>query len=171
MGEEVRNYKFCPRCGNIFLNGKCGCGWSQSFEINPKWGITEEKNDAFYKEHKYGEITYAEYCKRWDELCQPFIEEVVKKRPEFEPEAYEETLRSIKENREWIEETFAPKMEEKEPRPVSASPTPKITCPYCKSTNTKKLSSLSRAFSAGFFGLGSSKIGKQWHCNSCGSDF
>ena len=171
MREEVQNYKFCPRCGNIFSSGKCYCGWSQKFEINPKWGITKQKKDSLYNEYKYGEITYEEYCKRWDELCQPFIEEVIKKRPDFEPDAYEETLRSIKENREWVEETFTPKMEEKEPRPVSASSIPKITCPYCKSTNTKKLSSLSRALSAGLFGLGSSKIGKQWHCNSCGSDF
>lgn len=46
-----------------------------------------------------------------------------------------------------------------------------ITCPYCKSTNTKKISGTTRFVSTGFFGLASSKIGKQWHCNSCKSDF
>ena len=171
MGEEVQNYRYCPRCGNIFPSGKCYCGWSQSFEINPKWGITRQKRNEMYAPHKYGEITYTEFCQQWDELCQPFIEEVVKKRPEFDQEAYEEDQRKTAEHREWVEKTFAPKMEEKESQPVSVSSTPKITCPYCKSTNTKKLSSLSRALSAGLFGLGSSKIGKQWHCNSCGSDF
>lgn len=44
-------------------------------------------------------------------------------------------------------------------------------CIYCKSRNTKKISATSRLFSTGFFGLGSKKIGKQWHCNKCGSDF
>lgn len=46
-----------------------------------------------------------------------------------------------------------------------------VTCPYCKSTNTKKISGTSRFVSTGLFGLASSKIGKQWHCNSCKSDF
>ena len=50
--------------------------------------------------------------------------------------------------------------------------TPKITCPYCKSTNTKKISGLSKAASVGLFGIFAlSKTTKQWHCLSCGSDF
>ena len=48
---------------------------------------------------------------------------------------------------------------------------PQVECPYCKSKNTKKLGVLSRAMSVGVFGLGSSKLGKQWHCNNCNSDF
>lgn len=169
--EKVQNYRYCPRCGNIFPDGKCCCGWSQSFEINPKWKINKETRDDIYAPHDYGEITYTEFCERWRTYCTPFITEVVKNRPEFNQEAYNNELKREKEYEEWVEKTFAPKMEEKESRPVSVSSTPKITCPYCKSTNTKKLSSLSRALSAGIFGLGSSKIGKQWHCNSCGSDF
>ena len=46
-----------------------------------------------------------------------------------------------------------------------------VACPYCHSRNTSKIGTVSRMFSAGLFGLGSKKIGKQWHCNSCGSDF
>lgn len=48
---------------------------------------------------------------------------------------------------------------------------PKVECPYCHSTNTKKIGTTSRMVSAGMFGLASKKIGKQWHCNNCGSDF
>lgn len=48
---------------------------------------------------------------------------------------------------------------------------PTITCPYCHSTNTSKIGTLSRVVSTGLFGLGSKKVGKQWHCNKCGSDF
>ena len=44
-------------------------------------------------------------------------------------------------------------------------------CPYCKSRDTKKISATGRMFSASLFGLGSDKIGKQWHCNNCNSDF
>lgn len=48
---------------------------------------------------------------------------------------------------------------------------PVIKCPYCSSTNTSKLSTMSRVVSTGVFGLGSKKIGKQYHCNHCGADF
>ena len=59
--------------------------------------------------------------------------------------------------------TFKP-----EPQPS----TPTITCPYCKSTNTKKISGLSKAVSVGLFGIFAlGKTTKQWHCNSCNSDF
>lgn len=47
-----------------------------------------------------------------------------------------------------------------------------IKCPYCNSTNTKRISTVSKAGSValwGVFGLG--KATKQWHCNSCNSDF
>lgn len=47
----------------------------------------------------------------------------------------------------------------------------RVTCPYCRSTNVKKISASSRAASTIAFGIMSKKIGKQWHCNSCKSDF
>ena len=47
--------------------------------------------------------------------------------------------------------------------------TPK--CPTCHSTNTKKISRLSKAGSVALFGIFSQKVKKQWHCNGCGSDF
>lgn len=46
-----------------------------------------------------------------------------------------------------------------------------VKCPYCQSTDTKKISGTSRFMSTGIFGLASKKIGKQWHCNKCKSDF
>ena len=46
-----------------------------------------------------------------------------------------------------------------------------IHCPYCNSTNVTKIGTVNRAVSVGMFGLASKKIGKQWHCNSCNSDF
>lgn len=48
---------------------------------------------------------------------------------------------------------------------------PTITCPYCQSTNTKKIGAVRRSASFSMFGFGSSKVGKQWHCNNCKSDF
>ena len=49
---------------------------------------------------------------------------------------------------------------------------PTVSCPYCQSTNCKKISGLSKAGSVamwGIFALG--KTTKQWHCNNCKSDF
>lgn len=47
----------------------------------------------------------------------------------------------------------------------------RVVCPYCKSTNTEKISTMSRAVSVSLVGAASSKLGKQWHCKHCGSDF
>lgn len=46
-----------------------------------------------------------------------------------------------------------------------------VCCPYCHSMSTSKIGTVSRMTSTAMFGLGSKKLGKQWHCNSCGSDF
>lgn len=54
---------------------------------------------------------------------------------------------------------------------VAAMTSSKPTCPYCKSTNVKKISLTGKALSIGTLGLFSKKIGKQWHCNKCNSDF
>lgn len=58
--------------------------------------------------------------------------------------------------------------EVKSPQPQDVT----ITCPYCNSTDCKKISGLSKAGSValwGIFALG--KTTKQWHCNNCKSDF
>ena len=48
---------------------------------------------------------------------------------------------------------------------------PVVKCPYCHSTNTKKISTMSKAGSVALFGIFSQKVKKQWHCNECNSDF
>ena len=48
---------------------------------------------------------------------------------------------------------------------------PHMPCPYCKSTNTEKISTLNRAVSISIVGAASSKLGKQWHCKNCNSNF
>lgn len=56
------------------------------------------------------------------------------------------------------------------PTPLLKVP-PKVECPYCHSTNTRKISGISKATSVAFFGIFSQKVRKQWHCNNCDSDF
>ena len=43
--------------------------------------------------------------------------------------------------------------------------------PHCHSTNTKKISNVIKVGSVAMFGIFSQKVKRQWHCNSCGSDF
>ena len=49
--------------------------------------------------------------------------------------------------------------------------TPTVKCPYCHSTDTKKIGAGGRLLSTLTFGIASGKMGKQWHCKNCGSDF
>lgn len=46
-----------------------------------------------------------------------------------------------------------------------------VKCPYCDSIHTAKIPTIRRIFSTSLLGLASGKVGKQWHCNKCGSDF
>ncbi len=48
---------------------------------------------------------------------------------------------------------------------------PHVECPYCHSKDTEKISTISRAVSISLVGAASGKIGKQWHCNNCKSNF
>lgn len=47
-----------------------------------------------------------------------------------------------------------------------------IKCPYCHSTNTKKITNTSKAIHTALFGIFSmSRNSKNFHCNNCGADF
>lgn len=49
---------------------------------------------------------------------------------------------------------------------------PTVECPYCHSTNVKKISGASKMGSVMLWGvLAAGKVSKQWHCNNCKSDF
>ena len=47
----------------------------------------------------------------------------------------------------------------------------RVVCPYCHSTNTEKISGVSRGVSIYALGIASPKLGKQWHCKNCNSNF
>ena len=63
------------------------------------------------------------------------------------------------------------KLEEDIEKPIVKQPSSQVHCPYCNSTNVNKISSTKKAMSIIDFGILSNKIGKQWHCNNCKSDF
>ena len=47
-----------------------------------------------------------------------------------------------------------------------------VTCPFCRSTDCKKISTASKVGRVALFGvLAAGSVSKTWHCNSCGSNF
>ena len=47
-----------------------------------------------------------------------------------------------------------------------------VRCPYCNSTDTKKISTSTKIANTAVFGIFSmSRNSKNYHCNRCGSDF
>lgn len=89
----------------------------------------------------------------------------------------QEKLLIKRQNDEWKEKVF--EIENRNKKTATnvnhtlnpTPPAPVITCPYCHSTNTKKISAGHRWLSTGLFGLASSDLGKQWKCVDCGSKF
>ena len=84
------------------------------------------------------------------------------------PELYEKNFH--KENEENINKIVSERLEQIQTQQDLASGK-RVICPYCKSTNTEKISTVSRAVSVSLVGAASGKIGKQWHCKQCGSNF
>lgn len=49
---------------------------------------------------------------------------------------------------------------------------PTVHCPFCQSTDCKKISAASKIGKIAMWGvLAAGSVGKTWHCNSCGSNF
>lgn len=99
------------------------------------------------------------------DLKQQFIEKYIMSSPEFNQYLFEHRDEILaKQSAE-----FNAKMEHGKAILEEQSRSPK--CIYCGSTNIRKIGLLNRAISTELWGLGSKKIGKQFHCNSCGADF
>lgn len=142
---------YCKKCGRIVqcdsLHEECDYCLSRVYAVPDEylWG----KSKIFIKE----------------DLEQQFIDEFIKSSPEFDPYLFEHRDEDLfnrrMQNRAALAHGKALLEEERR----------KVTCSYCGSSNVRKIDFVSRAVSAELWGLGSKKIGKQWHCNSCGSDF
>ncbi len=46
-----------------------------------------------------------------------------------------------------------------------------VHCPYCNSTNLKRITTTAKAVNIAMFGLFGNKRKYQWHCNNCKTDF
>ena len=147
---------YCKKCGRIVL-----------FAIDEDKFVCDCCNNIV-------ELIPQEYLKSSgfsikDNLKEEFIEKYIKSSPEFDQYLFDHREEILsKKNAEFnramaiIDNAKAGK---------SVGKTTSVTCPYCKSTNVSKISMLGRSISVGLFGLGSGKIGNQWRCNNCKSDF
>lgn len=144
---------YCKKCGRVVekhkhsINDKCDYCNSDVYPVPEKYWLNG-KDFLITKEQ--------------EKLLR---EELVKTAPEFDPYLFEHRDADLSERSSKI---FAVLNHGEE---LLAEERRKVTCSYCGSSNVRKVGFVSRAVSAELWGLGSKKIGKQWHCNSCGSDF
>lgn len=145
---------YCKRCGRIYISdkneGECDYCGSESYPVPEKY---RDEGEVFMSDEQ-------------EELLR---EELVKPSPVFDEYLFnhrDEDMRA-----EWVKSEAALAHGRAILEGRDKGNRFGIECPYCHATNIRKVSLAGRAVSAGIFGLGSKKIGKQWHCNKCGSDF
>lgn len=143
----------CPNCGahTIFAenedkNKKCSCGENSFISLS---------------------IQQCHYYK----LSEIEQQKIDQKALNLNDQQYTEQKEVWKKVREPIEKRYEEERQARFQRNHEIEMRNRIRCPYCKSTDVSKISTLGRAASVGVFGLASKKIGKQWHCNHCKSDF
>lgn len=148
-GKEISDKsEVCIHCGYPLINTKCNInGIIYDFKEELPIALLEKREDyisAIGKIRKKTSLTLTDGCNLVD------------------------TIRKIGA----IPESFIPEfpLEDRE-KLYGNSKGKSVECPYCHSTNTKKISTTSKAINTAMFGFLGTKRHKQWHCNSCGIDF
>lgn len=149
----TRERKICYTCGYFT--------WDESIINCPLCNI--ELDDISYSD---GKKLMKLNRKEMDEFIETIVghkieDELVKKRYEYKSKEY------VKQKEERDKKEYS-QINAYQQEYLSKH---NIECPYCHSTNTSKIGTVNRMISTGLFGLASKKIGKQWHCNNCKSDF
>lgn len=104
-----------------------------------------------------------------DEIIQRkenFVMSELNNNPLFSIEEYNKQInRQIETNRQ------IDKYHEQQKIDSQTKSNPVVECPYCHSTNTKKISGVERVTSIATLGIFSKKINKSFKCNNCGGTF
>lgn len=123
---------------------------------------------SLYKERDYSKIKWCPSCKKVHlaqyKICPKCKEELSSIE---EKHKYEEYRRQLEEKMSELSRQAV----EKEFRLKQSGYHGMAECPYCHSRDTREISTTSKVASAAMLGIASNKIGKQWHCNNCKSDF
>lgn len=146
---------YCKKCGRIAecdeLNEQCDYCLSVVYPVPDKY-LNDSK--IFIKK----------------DLRQQFIDEYIKSSPEFDQYLFDhrdEDLNNRRmENKAKLEHGRAVLEGRNKGNKFG------VECPYCHSTNTKKITNTSKVMHTALFGIFSvSRNSKQWHCNNCNSVF
>lgn len=160
--QQARNYKrtndnyYCKKCGRVvhriayktgYIDDTCDYCKSKVFPVPEKYW-TDDRSPL---------IT--------NEQIELLREELVKTAPEFDQYLFEHRDHDLAERTAKIDAAL------EHGKAILEEQNRRVKCTYCGSTNVKKIGLLNRAVSTELWGLGSKKIGKQFHCNNCGADF
>ena len=149
---------YCKKCGRIaeesYTHKEQICDCCDNIMLPVPGEFLDEELDCFFKN---------------DDLQQSFIENTIKTAPEFDQYLFDHRDEILAKKSAEFNAKLAHGKAVREGRDKGNSYG--VTCPYCKATNVRKIGIVSRSVSTSIFGLGSKKIGKQWHCDHCGSDF
>lgn len=182
--KEVSSYaESCPDCGfpiakylkdnnladfsKTFVCPKCGWSWTATDLIakikcdycgTPMFQTVDSTEET---------IANASYPKTEEEIDQ-YIYSLLErsgKIDEYSKEAHDHYREKLDEKCKEIEErerreAIQSKIESNQPH-----------CPVCQSANIEKIGMFKRILSTSMFGIASDKVGKQWHCKSCGNNF
>lgn len=145
---------YCKKCGRIVL-----------FLLDKDEKLCDYCNNAVFPIPE--QFLSSEYSINED-LKEKFINEYIKATPEFDQHLFNSREINVKQHINDFEKQNAA-LEHGKAISEEKSRSPK--CTYCGSTNIKKIGLINRTISTELWGLGSKKIGKQFHCNHCGADF
>lgn len=155
--NAIRKVIKCPICNTETFNtvGQCKCGYKFPYDpIQDEMVVDICSNCRQIKQYRNGEHIGGDYtiCP----LCKNGI------------------LTTLSSANKWI------KMSEEDKKKIVATVKEQklnnnkrttIECPYCHSTNTKKITTTSKVLNTAIWGFFGTKRFKEWHCNECGSDF
>lgn len=170
--KQTKHFYYCPFCGMIYWENKQRYHEPVKYCSNCKTylpnGLCETLHDIDYYNEKAGLFTDDQVIaafKRGDITGTGImIREEASKNPLWKsPE-----MGNAKEECQADLDRYLAEHSDDSWRSMNS---PTVKCPYCGSTNTKKISRSSKGLSTLLFGVFSSKNGKQWHCNHCKSDF
>ncbi len=145
---------YCKKCGRIVLflldKDKKSCDYCN----NIVFPIPEQFLSSEYSIN--------------EDLKEKFINEYIKTSPEFDQYLFDTREKNVKQHINDFDKQNSALAHGKE---ILEEQNRRVKCTYCGSTNVKKIGLFNRAVSTELWGLGSKKIGKQFHCNHCGADF
>lgn len=150
--DEIKTLESERFCRNIVNNLTI----EQAKEITKIFG---DNDFSIYLNDGYG----AEHAIAWNQLGIDWIDEPPKDHYCDEPLVSREHLADLS-----IPKKVDPPIKEI----LSVSNKQTVECPYCHSTDTEKITILSKIVHTELFGLFSvSRNSKNFHCNKCGADF